>query len=195
MSNAEVPMSDAGAISVLGICGSLRKASYNMAALRAAIAQRPAGMTVEVADISQIPPYNEDVRQQGFPPSVETLRRQTAAADALLFACPEYNYSMSGVLKNAIDWASRPPDQPFAGKPCAIIGAAAGMAGSARAQYDLRRSGVFLDMHPLNKPEVLIGQAQSKFDAEGKLLDEVAHNLLRDLLANLAAWTRLIGQK
>src|SRR3984893_15059209 len=195
MSNAEVPMSDAGAISVLGICGSLRKASYNMAALRAAIAQKPPGMTVEVADISQIPLYNEDVRQQGFPPSVETLRRQIAAADALLFACPEYNYSMTGVLKNAIDWASRPPDQPFAGKPCAIIGAAAGMAGSARAQYDLRRSCVFLDMHPLNKPEVLIGQAQSKFDAEGKLLDEVAHNLLRDLLANLAAWTRLIGQK
>src|ERR1700681_2197147 len=167
-------MSDAGAISVLGICGSLRKDSYNMAALRVAIAQKPPGMTVEVADISQIPPYNEDVRQQGFPPSVETLRRQIAACDALLFACPEYNYSMSGVLKNAIDWASRPPDQPFAGKPCAIIGAAAGMAGSARAQYDLRRSCVFLDMHPLNKPEVLIGQAQSKFDAEGNLTDQVA---------------------
>jgi chromate reductase, NAD(P)H dehydrogenase (quinone) len=188
-------MSDASGTKVLGICGSLRKGSYNMAALRAAIAQKPPGMTIEVADISQIPPYNEDVRQQGFPAPVETLRHQIAAADALLFACPEYNYSMSGVLKNAIDWASRPPDQPFAGKPCAIIGAAAGMAGSARAQYDLRRSCVFLDMHPLNKPEVLIGQAQTKFDADGKLLDEVAHNLIRDLLANLAAWARLIGQK
>src|SRR3954447_18026764 len=147
MSNAEVPMSDSGGIKVLGICVSLRKGSYNMAALRIAIAQKPSNMTIEVADISQIPPYNEDVRQQGFPPSVETLRRQIAAADALLFACPEYNYSMTGVLKNAIDWASRPPEQPFAGKPCAIIGAAAGMAGSARAQYDLRRSCVFLDMH------------------------------------------------
>src|SRR6202023_1472898 len=187
-------MSDASGTKVLGICGSLRKDSYNMAALRVAIEQKPAGMTVEVADISQFPLYNEDVRAQGFPPPVQKLREQIAAADALLFACPEYNYSMSGVLKNAIDWASRPPDQPFAGKPCAIIGAAAGMAGSARAQYDLRRSCVFLDMHPLNKPEVLIGQAQSKFDAEGKLLDEVAHNLLRDLLANLAAWTRLIGK-
>ena len=184
-------MSDAGAISVLGICGSLRKDSYNMATLRIAIAQKPPGMTVEVADISQIPPYNEDVRQQGFPPSVETLRRQIAAADALLFACPEYNYSMSGVLKNAIDWASRPPDQPFAGKPCAIIGAAAGMAGSARAQYDLRRSCVFLDMHPLNKPEVLIGQAQTKFDADGNLNDEAARGFIRDLMANLAAWARL----
>ena len=139
-------MSDASGIKILAICGSLRKGSYNMAALRTAIAQKPPNMTVDVADISQIPLYNEDVRQQGFPPSVETLRRQIAAADALLFACPEYNYSMTGVLKNAIDWASRPPDQPFAGKPCAIIGAAAGMAGSARAQYDLRRSCVFLDM-------------------------------------------------
>ena len=188
-------MSDAGTISVLGICGSLRKASYNMAALRTAIALKPANMNVTVADISQLPLYNEDVRQQGFPPPVENLRRQIAAADALLFACPEYNYSMSGVLKNAIDWASRPPDQPFAGKPCAILGAAAGMAGSARALYDLRRSCVFLDMHPLNKPEVLIGQAQTKFDAEGNLLDEVARNLIRDLMAALVGWTRQIAKK
>jgi len=147
-------------------------------------------VTVAVADIAQIPLYNEDVRQQGFPPSVQKLREQIAAADALLFACPEYNYSMTGVLKNAIDWASRPPDQPFAGKPCAIVGAAAGMAGSARAQYDLRRSMVFLDMHPINKPEVLIGQAQTKFDEQGNLKDEVARNLLRDVMANLAAWAR-----
>src|SRR5260221_64223 len=188
-------MSDAGNISVLGICGSLRQGSYNMMALRTAIALKPPEMSVTVADISQIPPYNEDVRAEGFPPTVETLRRQIAAADALLFACPEYNYSMTGVLKNAIDWASRPPDQPFAGKPCAIIGAAAGMAGSARAQYDLRRSCVFLDMHPLNKPEVLIGQAQTKFDAEGNLLDDVAKNLIRDLMAALVGWTRQIGKK
>jgi chromate reductase len=188
-------MSDPGGIRVLGICGSLRKASFNMAALRAAVAMKPAGMSVTVADISEIPPYNEDVRAGGFPPTVETLRHQIAAADALLFACPEYNYSMSGVLKNAIDWASRPPDQPFAGKPCAIIGAAAGMAGSARAQYDLRRACVFLDMHPLNKPEVLIGQAHTKFDAEGNLLDEVAKNLIRDLMAALVGWTRQIAGK
>jgi chromate reductase len=188
-------MSDSGAISVLGICGSLRRDSYNMAALRAAIALKPANMTVTVADISRIPLYNEDVRQQGFPPPVETLRRRIAEADALLFACPEYNYSMTGVLKNAIDWASRPPDQPFAGKPCAIIGAAAGMAGSARAQYDLRRSCVFLDMHPLNRPEVLIGQAQNKFDADGNLTDEAARGFIRDLMENLAGWARRIGGK
>lgn len=188
-------MSNSANISVLAICGSLRQGSFNMAALRAAIAVKPANMTVTVADIATIPLYNEDVRAQGFPPPVETLRQQIKVADALLIACPEYNYSMTGVLKNAIDWASRPPEQPFAGKPLAIIGAAAGMAGSARAQYDLRRSCVFLDVHPLNKPEVLIGQAQNKFDADGNLTDEVARNLLRDLMANLATWAKLIGKK
>ena len=188
-------MSDAGGIKVLGICGSLRKASFNMAALRTAIELKPAGMSVEVADISQIPLYNEDVRAQGFPPPVQKLRDQIAAADALLFACPEYNYSMSGVLKNAIDWASRPPDQPFAGKACAILGAAAGMAGSARAQGDLRRAMVFLDMHPLNKPEVLIGQAQAKFDESGKLTDEAAKGFIRDMMAALDRWARQIGKK
>jgi chromate reductase len=102
---------------------------------------------------------------------------------------------MSGVLKNAIDWASRPPDQPFAGKPVAILGAAAGMAGSARAQLNLRHSCVFLDMHPLNKPEVLIFQAQNKFDANGKLTDDVARGLIGDLMKALLAWTRLISAK
>ena len=188
-------MSDGGNIKVLAMCGSLRKGSYNMAALRIAIAQKPPGMTIEVADISQIPLYNEDVRQQGFPPPVETLRGQIKAADALLFACPEYNYSMSGVLKNAIDWASRPPDQPFAGKPCAMFGAGAGMAGTARAQYDLRRSCVFLDMHPLNKPEIFIGAAQTKFDASGRLTDDVARGLIRDMLVALERWTRQIARK
>jgi chromate reductase, NAD(P)H dehydrogenase (quinone) len=178
-------MSDAKPTSVLGICGSLRKASFNMAALRTAIELRPAGMEVTVADISQIPLYNEDVRAEGFPPPVEALRQQIKAADALLFACPEYNYSMSGVLKNAIDWASRPPDQPFAGKAVAIISAAAGMAGGARAQLHLRHSCVFLDMHPLNKPEVLIYQAQNKFDANGELTDEVARRLIAELMVGL----------
>jgi len=188
-------MSDAKGINVLAMCGSLRAGSYNRAALRAAIELKPPGMMIETADIGAFPLYNEDVRAQGFPPSVEKLRRQIAAADALLFVTPEYNYSMSGVLKNAIDWASRPPDQPFAGKPVAIMGAAAGMAGSARAQYDLRRSCVFLDMHPQNKPEVLIGQAQTKFDADGRLTDEAARGFIRDLLVALEQWTRQIGRK
>src|SRR5579864_8307381 len=110
-------MSDVKAVSVLGICGSLRKGSFNRATLNTAIELCPGEMNVTVADISRIPLYDEDVRAQGFPPPVETLRQQIKAADALLFACPEYNYSMTGVLKNAIDWASRPPDQPFAGTP------------------------------------------------------------------------------
>ena len=188
-------MSDAKAITVLGICGSLRKASYNMAALRTAIELKPPEMTIEIAEIGAIPLYNEDVRAQGFPPPVETLRRQIAAADGLLFVSPEYNYSISGVLKNAIDWASRPPDQPFAGKPVAIMGAGAGMAGTARAQHDLRRCCVFLDMHPLNKPEVLIGQAHTKFDASGRFTDEAGRGFIRDLLVALESWTRLIGRK
>lgn len=188
-------MSEAKDITVLAICGSLRKGSYNMAALRAAIELKPPGMTIALADIAAFPLYNEDVRVEGFPPPVATLRRQIKEADALLFVCPEYNYSMSGVLKNAIDWASRPPDQPFAGKPAAIMGAAAGMAGGARAQSDLRRSCVFLDIHPINKPEVLIGQAQTKFDASGRLTDEAARGFIRDMLAALADWTRRIGKK
>jgi chromate reductase, NAD(P)H dehydrogenase (quinone) len=188
-------MSEARGISVLAMCGSLRRASYNMAALCAAIELKPPGMTIAVADIGSIPLYNEDVRAQGFPAPVETLRRQIKEADALLFACPEYNYSMSGVLKNAIDWASRPPDQPFAGKPAAIMGATAGMAGGAHAQGDLRRSFVFLDIHPINRPEVRIGQAQAKFDTEGRLIDEAARGFIPEMLLALDAWTRQIAGK
>jgi chromate reductase, NAD(P)H dehydrogenase (quinone) len=188
-------MSDARGIQVLGICGSLRTGSYNRAALRTAIELKPPGMKIETAEIGSIPPYNEDVRAQGFPPPVETLGHQIRKADALLFATPEYNYSIPGVLKNAIDWASRPPDQPFAGKPVAIMGAAAGMAGAARAQYDLRRCCVYLDMHPINKPEVLIGLAHTKFDADGGFADEAGRGFIRDMLVSLEQWTRLIARK
>ena len=182
-------------IKVLGICGSLRKGSFNAMALRVAQGLVPAGMKVDVADISAFPLYNEDVRAQGFPPPVQTFRDQIAAADALLFVTPEYNYSMSGVLKNAIDWASRPPNQPFDGKPVAMMGASGGVLGTARAQYHLRQTCIFLNMFPVNKPEVLIGQAQTKFDAEGRFTDEVGRGLIRDLLIALEQWTRLIGRK
>ena len=188
-------MSEERGITVLGICGSLRAGSYNKATLQTAIDMKPPGMTIETADIGSIPLYNEDVRALGFPPPVEKLRGQIAAADALLFVTPEYNYSIAGVLKNAIDWASRPPDQAFAGKPVAMMGAGAGMAGTARAQYDLRKCCVFLDMHPLNKPEVLIGQAQTKFDASGRLTDDVARGLIRDTLVALEKWAQQIGRK
>lgn len=174
---------------VLGISGSLRRGSFNTAALRAAQELAPEGMTIERCDISTLPLYNEDLRGAGFPPPVQRLRDQIAAADALLFVTPEYNYSMPGVLKNAIDWASRPPDQPFNDKPAAIMGASPGMIGTARAQYHLRQSCVFLNMHVVNKPEVMIGGAAGKFDAEGRLTDEPTRGFIRDLLVALAAWT------
>lgn len=133
-------MSEARGITVLGICGSLRKASFNRATLNTAIELKPASMTIEVAEIGDMPLYNEDVRAQGFPPPVERLRRQIAAADALLFVTPEYNYSMSGVLKNAIDWASRPKGEaPLLNKTVAVIGASMGQFGALWAQQDLRR--------------------------------------------------------
>jgi chromate reductase len=182
-------------IKVLGICGSLRKGSFNRMALRVAQELAPAGMKVDIADISAFPLYNEDVRAQGFPPPVQTFRDQIAAADALLFVTPEYNYSMSGVLKNAIDWASRPPNQPFDGKPVAIMGASGGVQGTARAQYHLRQTCVFLNMFPVNKPEVMIPQAQNRFDAEGRLTDETAKGLIKQLMESLQAWTLRLKAK
>lgn len=183
-----------GYMKILGISGSLRQGSFNTAALRAAQELAPEGMTITLADIGDIPLYNDDVRQTGYPSSVERLRGEIAAADAVLFATPEYNYSLSGVLKNAIDWASRPPNQPFDGKPVAIMGASPGTLGTARAQYHLRQSLVFLNCFPLNRPEVFIGQASQKFDAHGRLTDEPTREFIRKLLNALAAWRiRLAG--
>lgn len=177
-------------LTFLGICGSLRQGSYNRMALHAAEALAPADVGIESFDIAPLPPYNEDVRAAGFPPAVQALRQRIAAADAILFVTPEYNYSVPGVLKNAIDWASRPPDQPFNDKPMAVMGASGGLGGTMRAQYHLRQTMVFLNGHFLNKPEVMIREAASKFDASGKLLDETARDLIRQLLENLASWTR-----
>ncbi len=183
-------MAEKQVLKVLGISGSLRKGSFNTAALRAAQELAPDGMAIETAEIGNLPLYNEDLRADGFPPVVQHLRSRIAAADALLFVTPEYNYSMPGVLKNAIDWASRPPDQPFNDKPVAIMGASPGVIGTARAQYHLRQSCVFLNMHVVNKPEVMIGSAATRFDADGKLVDETTRGFVRDLLIALAAWTR-----
>jgi chromate reductase len=178
-------------IKVLGICGSLRKNSYNAMALKVAGENLPPGMILDVFDkMVEIPLYNEDVKEKGFPPPVADLRARIKSADALLLATPEYNYSISGVLKNAIDWASRPPDQPFDGKPVAIMGASRSLYGTARAQYHLRQTCVFLNMFPFNKPEVLIIQAQNKFDAQGKLTDEPTRKFIADLMVALADWTK-----
>jgi chromate reductase len=183
-------MARTAVVKTLGISGSLRQGSYNTALLRAAAELLPEGMTLEIADIAQFPLYNEDVRQAGFPAPVQKLRDQIVAADALLLVTPEYNYSVSGVLKNAIDWASRPPNQPFDGKPVAIMGVTPSLWGTARAQYHLRQSCVYLNMLPLNKPEVLIAGAQSKFDAELHLIDKTTRDLVAQLLLALRDWTR-----
>jgi chromate reductase len=185
---------DSRPIRVVGISGSLRAGSYNTAALRAAIALAPEGMTIENAEIGDLPLYNDDVRVAGYPPQVQRFRDQLAAADAILFVTPEYNYSIPGVLKNAIDWASRPPSQPFDNKPVAIMGASGGIFGTARAQYQLRQMLVFLNAFPLNKPEVMIGAAQTKFDEAGKLTDEQTKEFIRSLLDALANWTNRLKQ-
>ena len=184
-------MASSQTVQVLAFAGSLRQGSYNKAALRAALELVPDGMTIEAFDrIGEFPLYNEDVKQQGFPPPVQALREQIRAADALLIVTPEYNYSIPGVLKNAIDWASRPPDQPFDRKPTAIFGASPGMIATAVAQYDLRRCLGVLNALVVNTPSVMIGQAAEKFDAQGRLTDEATRQMIGKLLAALAECTR-----
>lgn len=175
---------------ILGISGSLRKNSYNTAALRAAADLLPEGVTLEIFDLSSIPMYNDDVREKGYPSQVQALRERIAAADAVLIATPEFNYSIPGVLKNTIDWASRPPSQPFDGKPIGIMGASPGVIGTARAQYHLRQMFVFLNGMVMNRPEVMIGAANTKFDGEGNLTDATTREFLQKFLASLADWTR-----
>lgn len=173
---------------VVGISGSLREGSWNTAALRAAAGLTPAGMRIELADIANIPLYSQDVEAQGFPEVVRTLGHLVAGADGVLIATPEYNYSVPGVLKNAIDWLSRLPEAPFADKPVTIMGASPGMLGTARAQYHLRQSFVFLRSHVLASPEVMIPAAHEKFDAHGKLTDDATRDFITKLLEAFAAW-------
>jgi chromate reductase, NAD(P)H dehydrogenase (quinone) len=186
-------------IRVLGFAGSLRKGSFNRGLLRAAAEMLPEEMSLEIYDLAAIPLYNGDLEAVGIPDVVKDFQRRIDEADALLVATPEYNYSMPGVLKNAIDWASRPspvrPAQPFDGKPVAMMGASPGMMGSGRAQYHLRQSCVFLNMLPLNKPEVFVAAAQTKFDAEGRLTDERARTQIRQLLEALVGWARRLRAK
>ncbi len=178
------------AFSVLGISGSLRAASFNTGLLRTTQELAPEGMTVDIADISAIPLYNEEIYQAGFPAAVEALRQQVAAADAVILATPEYNFSIAAPLKNAIDWVSRPPvPQAFDGKPVAIMGAAGGKLGTARAQYHLRQVMVFLNAHVINKPEVMVGSANGAF-TDGKLTDEAARDLIRQQLEALEAFAK-----
>jgi chromate reductase len=181
-------------VRILGIAGSLRRQSYNRAALRAAAQLLPEGATLEVFELDGIPLFNQDV-EPNPPTEVTELKRRIREADAILFVTPEYNYSIPGVLKNAIDWASRPyGDSAWSGKPAAIMGASVGTLGTARAQYHLRQVMVFLNMFPINQPEVMIGNASERFDGEGNLTDETTGKFIGQLLQNLVDWTRRIGQ-
>jgi chromate reductase len=174
-------------LKVLGICGSLRKASLNMAALRACSELLPQGMTLEIASIADIPMYNQDVFDAGMPEPVKRLRGAIAAADGLLLASPEYNFSVPAPLKNAIDWGSRAPNQVFQDKPVAIFSCAPGPLGGARVQYDLRRILSQIWAFPLPRPEVFIGNAPSKF-SDGKLTDETTRKFLTELLLGFKDW-------
>jgi chromate reductase len=180
-------------IRILGIAGSLRWASYNRAALRAATELVPEGATIDIFEIDGLPGFSED-EEQNPPAKIMELKRRIRESDAVLFATPEYNYSIPGVLKNAIDWASRPyGDSAWSGKPVAIMGASVGSIGTARAQYHLRQVMVFLNMFPVNQPEVMIGNASERFDKEGNLTDDATREFIRQLLQNLVEWTRRLS--
>jgi chromate reductase len=181
-------------VRILGIAGSLRRESYNRGALRAAQQLIPEGVTLDVFELDGIPGFNQD-QEQNPPEKVAELKRRIVEADAILFVTPEYNYSVPGVLKNAIDWASRPyGESAWNGKPAAIMGASIGGIATARAQYHLRQIMVFLNMFPLNQPEVMIGNAAERFDAQGNLTDDTTKDYIRKLLENLVQWTRRIQQ-
>jgi len=186
--NNEIPLR------VLGISGSLRRSSFNTALLESAVQLLPPGMTLESFDLSTLPMYNQD-DEKPFPPAVEDFRRRLALADALLIASPEYNASITGALKNAIDWASRPPSQPLNGKPVAIMGASTGKFGTLRAQLHLRQILTHVGALTLPKPEVLIARAGQAFTPDGDLIDETARGFLRDLLVALADWTTRVSPK
>ncbi len=174
---------------ILGICGSLRQKSYNLMALKAAGALMPPGMSLHITGIGDLPLYNFDIQAKGFPAASDRLRDEILAADGILFASPEYNWTIGAPLKNVIDWMSRyTPTQPFLNKPAAVLSATGGPVGGARGQYDLRRSLDGLGAMWLKKPEIFIGMAQGKFDAEGKLTDETARKLMTEQMAAFKDW-------
>jgi chromate reductase len=176
-------------VKILGIAGSLRRESYNRSLLRAATELVPEGCELETFDIKDLPFYNQD-HDANPDPHVAAFKDRIRAADAILFVTPEYNYSVPGVLKNAIDCASRPyGDSAWQGKPAAIMGASVGSLGTARAQYHLRQSMVFLNMHPLNMPEVMVATATERFDADGKLIHAKSRELVARQLQALVNWT------
>ncbi len=173
---------------ILAISGSLRKQSYNTALLQAARDAAPKEMDIQFADITAVPAYDSDVQAAGFPAAVIQLASAIREADGVLIATPEYNYSIPGVLKNAIDWVSRVDEQPFDGKAIAIVGASMGNLGAARAQYHLRQIFVFLNGLVMNRPEVFVGAAHEKFDDDGTLIDSETGEFLAGFMRQFAVW-------
>lgn len=173
---------------VIAIAGSVRTASYNRMALALAKEVAPADMQVEIVELKDIPIFDGDELAKGYPASVAALREKVRAADGVLVGCPEYNFSIPGVVKNALDWVSRGNDQPFALKPVAILSATQGPLGGGRSQYDLRKVMLFMNALVLQKPEVFIGLAQNKFDAGGKCTDEPTRKIVTDFMGSFKDW-------
>ena len=178
------------------LCGSLRKESYNRALVRALPALAPEGMEFTPLDgLDDLPHYNADIQAEGFPPKVAELAAAIATADGVAIVSPEYNYSIPGFLKNALDWLSRMQPVPFAGKPVLIQSVSPGIFGGARMQYHLRQVLVFLDALPMNRPEVMIGGAMQKFSDDGKLTDEPTRKFIADQLKAFAAFIDRVGPR
>lgn len=174
---------------VAGIAGSLRRASFNRALLRTAAEMAPARLRIDIHDIAGIPLYNQDVEDEKAPDAVTALREAVRSADALLIATPEYNHGVPGVLKNTIDWLSRPPRaSALDGKPVALMGASPGVTGTARSQTQLRQAFVFTNSYAMTQPEVLVGRAHEKFDADGRLTDEATRTFLAQFLERFVIW-------
>jgi chromate reductase, NAD(P)H dehydrogenase (quinone) len=181
---------------IAGVAGSLRRGSYNRALLSAAQQLAPAAMRIRIYDLSEIPLFSEDVEHAGIPTAVASLREAVAQADGFLVATPEYNHGVPGVMKNAFDWLSRPPGQSvLKGKPSAIMGASPGITGTARAQSQLRQSFVFTNTPVLLQPEVLVGRAHEKFDADGGLTDDTTRNFLVLFLEEFASWVGRFAER
>lgn len=182
-------------INILGISGSLRKQSRNSGLLRKVAEVAPEDVSFSVADLQQVPFYNGDIPADQKPESVLKIFDQMAKADAFIFACPEYNYSLAPALKNIIDWASREPDNALlAGKPVAIIGAGGGM-GTARSQYHLRQVCVFVDLHPLNKPEFFSNAFSESYNEDGELVDDHKIDQIKEVIDALVGWTSTLSAK
>ena len=188
-------MTEGRTLTVLAFAGSLRQGSYNQALLRAAQEVAPENMRIETFDLTPIPLYNYDIEQQGDPEPVQKFKDAIRRADALLIATPEYQHGIPGVLKNALDWASRPPRRsPLQGKPAAIMGATPGMTGTARAQAQLRQTLVYSNTYAVLMPEVLVANAKEKFDEGLRLTDEGTRKFMRQLLDNLSDLTVMLQQ-